>query len=271
MGVIYESEWTGQDHNKALECFGVAAKTATPNTRTWKKANFFLFNRLLYKDVHLAEKVLVDMKGHLKEDDILLSLAIEQKYVDLYGVQGYLDEAEKCCGNLLSVYHDPQRLPKNDIEKSEIDNILITSSGNMVAYIKNAVDLTSSEKLIRLQRIGTKYPLFTQFGRYLPVIEELKDQLNSETISIASGQIADFEHINNNPIVRSTNFNEMNNSVSEKESDNRTVAVIKNPTGATVPEGKASQPALHRGVFVFIVSVSIIILACLIMKRKKKI
>ena len=267
LGVIYESQWKGQDHNKALEYFGVAAKAATPNTEIWKKANFYFFNRVLDKDFRQAKKVLDNMKSHLKDGDLILSMAIEQKYLDFYGVQGNLDESEKYLCNLLSIYRDPQRLPKNDIEKSEVDNILITSSGNMVAYISNAVNLTPSEKLLRLQNIGTKYPLFTQFRRYRPVMEELKARLNSDVMSIASEQIqmTDSGHAKNNSATQSAN-----NNVSGRESGNRIGAVIKGSDAANVPEGKTFRSSLYRGMFILIVCVLIIMSAWLIKRRMGK-
>jgi|GEM_PF-2598921 len=176
LGSVYESTWAGQDYDKALWWFDSAAKTATPNTDIWKKANFYVFNRLLYnphRDLPRTEKILLDMKRHLQNGDIVFSMEIEQKYADFYGVQGLLDEAERHCGNVLSVYRDGAGVAKNELDKSRIDNLIGVASGNMVAYILNAVNMPAGERLRRLKRLGGKYTLITQYNSYQRAVEQL--------------------------------------------------------------------------------------------------
>jgi hypothetical protein len=272
LGSKYQAEWAGKDPKKALEWFGVAAKTATPNTEIWKKANFRVIDYYLYApfiDYSRAEKILLDMKSHLKDGDIVFSMELEKKYVDVYGVQGRLDEAEKHCGNVLTVYHDPARVPKNILDKSKIDGLIGSSSGNMIAYIENSVYLPATERLLRIQKLGRKYPLLTQFHSYLPTINRLKGKVDSEVMSIASEQLIEQQSIGDNHIVQKDNSNGKTDNASIYEPNSLTDASTESQATPSASPDNLGTLSRQRIIFICAIGASILMLSWFVLRKIK--
>ena len=180
---------------KAMELFEKAAKTAIPNTDTWKKANIYWFNRVLNDDIQKAENILLDMKKHLRENDAVLEAEIEDRYVYFYGVQKRFDEAEKSYSRILELNTDRTKITDNIDDRIIIENCFRTSSQNLLACINNAIDLTPAKRLALIKEIGNKYNLFTIFDSYNETIKQLESHDDVYTLlkaKIESGRIREY-------------------------------------------------------------------------------
>jgi hypothetical protein len=176
MATIYELNWDKRDINKAVELFDKSAKTAVPNTNIWKKANIYLFNRLLNSDMPKAEKILLDMKVHLGKNEMAIEAEIEDRYVYFYGIQNRFDEAEEHYAKVLSLYKDREKA-KDIYDLMTITRCYIGSSDTLLECIGNAKNLTSAQRLRLLREIGNRYYVFRNFN-YYDMINYLEQQVN---------------------------------------------------------------------------------------------
>ena len=172
---IYEYKGDGQNYDKAMELFEKAAKTAAPNTDIWKKANIYWFNRLVNSDIQKAEKILLDMKNHLSENDVVLEAEIEDRYVSFYGIQKRFDEAEEHYSKVLELYKDRTKTTKKIEDRITIEDCYRRSSQTLLANIQYSVEHTAAERLLRIKKIGEKYPLFSSFNSYQEAIKQLEN------------------------------------------------------------------------------------------------
>ncbi|MBW8016508.1 MAG: M48 family metalloprotease [Planctomycetes bacterium] len=177
LGAIYESHWDGQDNDKALEYYLLAARIAEVNSISWKNMNFLAFDRLLKRDASKAEGILLGMKRHLKKDDYELAMKLDKSYIDLYAEQGKVDKAEKIYDEILALCIDPTMTEKSGLHKSTIISNLRNASASIAGCIKNADELSLQTRLARLNTIRNKYPQVRQVYGYNIAVKEIKSRI----------------------------------------------------------------------------------------------
>ena len=118
------------DEAAALKWYRRAAQTATPGSPLWTKANFYLAGRLIYDTAEprqILQRITEHAAGH--------SLTLARVEHDLQAIclrEDDLAGAEVHCRRILDWYNDPARVPKEDMEKFELDRVIASAGGVMI-------------------------------------------------------------------------------------------------------------------------------------------
>lgn len=126
------------DPEKALVWLQKAAATAVEGSPTWIKAQFSISGHVRRSNPQEARRILDNIATKAKDKSSLLRARIELEYQTICIEEGDLDAAERHCRRLLGWYADPAQKPNIELEKAEIDYLVISAGAFMMAQFPRA-------------------------------------------------------------------------------------------------------------------------------------
>jgi len=159
------------DHEAAFVWCRKAAARAVPGTPFWRKANFSLAGWMSLKDTAEARRILQtiveDAHGHS------LTLARVERDLQVVCLREHdLAAAEVHCRRVLEWYNDPARVPKEDMEKYDLDGVMAEAGSIMIgAYL--TAPWPKAERKRRIEALARSD--FTDFELKMEVDRALED------------------------------------------------------------------------------------------------
>lgn len=126
------------DPEKALVWLQKAAATAVEGSPTWIKAQFSISGHVRRSNPQEARRILDNIAAKAKDKSSLLRARIELEFQTVCIDEGDLDAAERHCRRLLGWYADPAQIPNIELEKAEIDYLMISAGAFMMAQFPRA-------------------------------------------------------------------------------------------------------------------------------------
>lgn len=126
------------DPEKALVWLQKAAATAVEGSPTWIKAQFSISGHVRRSNPQEARRILDNIAAKAKDKSSLLRARIELEFQRICIEEGDLDAAERHCRRLLGWYADPAQIPNIELEKAEIDYLMISAGAFMMAQFPRA-------------------------------------------------------------------------------------------------------------------------------------
>jgi hypothetical protein len=171
---------THPDREKALVWLQKAAATAVEGSPTWIKTQFRTAGYLQRSNPQEARKILDNIAAKAKDKSSLLLARIEHEFQNICMGERDLDAAEYHCRRLLGWYADPERIPNIELEKAEIDYLMISAGASMVAQFSQAYQWPVKKRVDRIVKLmkdyGASAALYRHGQAALKSIREMEKQ-----------------------------------------------------------------------------------------------
>jgi hypothetical protein len=133
-----------------------AAATAIPATPLWIKANRAVAGRVGIFDAAEARRLFQKITEQVAGDSLTLA-RVEHDLQQICLREHDLAGAEIHCYRILGWYRDPTRVPKEDMEKFELDRVIASAGGSMLqAYV--SAPWPKAERKRRIQALAESNP-----------------------------------------------------------------------------------------------------------------
>jgi hypothetical protein len=173
------------DSEKALAWLRQAAATAVEGSPTWIEAQFSLAGYAQRPDPEQAKRIMADVSAKALDKSLLLRARIEQELQNIAAAEGDLDAAESHCRRLLGWYADPQQIPKLEMEKAEIDYLIMAAGASIMEQLRQA-PWPVQTRADRIAKLMDDYAGLAALWRDgTEALKSIREEVNSEVASEA--------------------------------------------------------------------------------------
>jgi hypothetical protein len=117
------------DPVRALQWFRRAAANAVPGSKIWTEAHFH-YARRLQSSPSEARRILEKIAENSQGDSVTLA-EVEYDLLSVCVNEGDFEGAEAHCLRVLQLYDDPSRIPKDSLQKSQLDGFIRAAAAAM--------------------------------------------------------------------------------------------------------------------------------------------
>jgi hypothetical protein len=143
------------DSKAALEWRRRAAATASPRSEAWIKAQFLIATNFANSD---ESRRILDLLAQECSDDLSVLSRVEYYLVLLCITRGDFEEAEIHTLAVMNWYDDPNRIPRDEVIKAEIDVRRLTAGGAMM-HAWSTAPWPRAERNRKIQEFMDRYAL----------------------------------------------------------------------------------------------------------------
>ncbi|KPJ71888.1 MAG: hypothetical protein AMS14_08865, partial [Planctomycetes bacterium DG_20] len=145
----------------ALRWFRHAGATAPPGTDMWKKANLYLFNRLMWNDRKEAEGLLDVIEAQSQSDSLTQARVVFDRMLLRLMDHDY-DAAEALCIRVARWHRDHPQLPEG-LKKTDLD-LLAQNAPEVYFEALTSASLPAEDRIKRIDRVRGQSLLTMRVG-----------------------------------------------------------------------------------------------------------